>query len=375
VSIGETNKPELSNDQNLLKLLQEDSDYFYTFDRLSKLPRICGRTVEAEADPVSVLEVAIEMIGTHYAFFKRRGIDWPKLIGEARAAVHFDTTPTELFNVFGQMLLPFGDTHVTLSAVIDGEEKSFFATDTRPRAQPKDQPPIAGAWNFLAAKALLGSRARWAGNQTILYGRFDHEVGYLFVQSMSDFSRGDLESVLDDAIGSFEGANSVIVDVSTNEGGFDSYARRIARRFAEIATTAYYKSPGDFPDEKPQAIVLDPPVDRPRYIGPVYLITSANTFSAAEVFTLAMRALPNVTHLGETTDGSLSDELWKTLPNGWTLSLSNEIYLDSKGALWEGTGILPKIPLAISKRSSGFSDAEKEFVGAVVELAVQHSLR
>jgi C-terminal processing protease CtpA/Prc len=67
-----------------------------------------------------------------------------------------------------------------------------------------------------------------------------------------------------------------------------------------------------------------------------------------------MRALPNVVHLGEATDGSLSDELWKTLPNGWTLSLSNEIYLDSDGVLWEGRGIQPEIllPVANDRRVS-----------------------
>jgi carboxyl-terminal processing protease len=192
---------------------------------------------------------------------------------------------------------------------------------------------------------------------------------------MSDLTPVELEEVLDDAIGSFGGAKAVIVDMSVNDGGFDSYARRIARRFAERATTAYFKRPGDNPDEKLQAVVLDPPADRPRFTGPVYVITSADTFSAAEVFTLAMRSLPNVTHLGETTDGSLSDELWKTLPNGWTLSVSNEIYIDSEGMLWEGKGIVPEIPLKISKRSFDFGDEERVGVAALTEFVVQHSIR
>jgi hypothetical protein len=37
------------------------------------------------------------------------------------------------------------------------------------------------------------------------------------------------------------------------------------------------------------------------------------------------------------------------LPNEWILSLSNEVYLDSEGALWESRGIPPEIPLAISE--------------------------
>ena len=62
---------------------------------------------------------------------------------------------------------------------------------------------------------------------------------------------------------------------------------------------------------------------------------------------MAMRALPNVTHVGQKTRGALSDELSKSLPNGWSLNLSNEIYLDSKGRRWEGKGIPPQIALEV----------------------------
>jgi carboxyl-terminal processing protease len=69
--------------------------------------------------------------------------------------------------------------------------------------------------------------------------------------------------------------------------------------------------------------------------------------SAAEIFTMAMRALPNVTHVGQTTRGSLSDQLTKRLPNGWRLTLSNEVYLDATGAAWEGIGIPPEVPIQV----------------------------
>jgi carboxyl-terminal processing protease len=169
----------------------------------------------------------------------------------------------------------------------------------------------------------------------------------------------------------FAGARAVIVDVSRNDGGLDSFARLIARRFAAEPTVAYSKYAGDFEGDRPQSIVLRPP-DRPRYVGPVYLITGAATVSAAEIFTMSMRALPNVVHLGETTDGSLSDELWKTLPNGWTLSLSNEVYLDSDGVLWEGRGIPPEIPLAISDESD-VTEEEEQSVRDLVDFIEKRS--
>jgi carboxyl-terminal processing protease len=152
--------------------------------------------------------------------------------------------------------------------------------------------------------------------------------------------------------------------VSRNDGGLDSFARRIARRFAAEPTVAYSKYAGDYDGDRPQEIVLQPP-ERPRYLGPVYLITSHDTISAAEVFAMAMRALPNVVHLGETTDGSLSDELWKTLPNGWVLSLSNEIYLDSDGKAWEGKGIPPEFRLEMSDEDDA-TDEDRQSVRDVL---------
>ena len=137
------------------------------------------------------------------------------------------------------------------------------------------------------------------------------------------------------------------VAVSRNGGGDDSFARRIARRFAAAPTLPYSKRPGDAVGAESQEIMLQPS-GRPAFTGPVYLITSHRTASAAEVFVMSMRALPNVVHLGGTTEGSLSDILSRRLPNGWVINLSNEVYLDPEGILWEGRGVPPEVPLAIS---------------------------
>jgi carboxyl-terminal processing protease len=80
-------------------------------------------------------------------------------------------------------------------------------------------------------------------------------------------------------------------------------------------------------------------------------MTSNVTVSAAEIFTMAMRALPNVTHVGQTTRGSLSDVLTKRLPNGWTVTLSNEVYLDAAGKAWEGLGIPPQTLIQVFAQS------------------------
>lgn len=54
-----------------------------------------------------------------------------------------------------------------------------------------------------------------------------------------------------------------------------------------------------------------------RGLRPVFVLTSDVTVSAAGTLLLSLRALPNVTHLGATTRGALSDVLTKPLLNGW----------------------------------------------------------
>ncbi|MCB1590330.1 MAG: hypothetical protein KDI56_15575, partial [Xanthomonadales bacterium] len=80
---------------------------------------------------------------------------------------------------------------------------------------------------------------------------------------------------------------------------------------------------------------------------PVYLLTSDITVSGGEILTLALRALPQVIHVGAATRGALSDILEKPLGEGWVLTLSNEVYRDTQGQLWEGRGIEPQRPLPV----------------------------
>ena len=43
--------------------------------------------------------------------------------------------------------------------------------------------------------------------------------------------------------------------------------------------------------------------------------------------------------IGSATQGALSTALEKKLPNGWSFSISNEIYMDNSGKSYENIGI------------------------------------
>ena len=149
-------------------------------------------------------------------------------------------------------------------------------------------------------------------------------------------------AALDQALTAFRGAREVIVDVTNNRGGTDGLAQQIAGRFAAGRRLAYTKVAYGARDVEPQPFHVEPS-KRARYVGPVYLLTSDVTLSAAEVFALYMRALPNVVHIGGTTRGAFSDMIEKPLPNGWTLNLSAEIYRDPQGRSHEVRGLAPQV--------------------------------
>ncbi len=107
-------------------------------------------------------------------------------------------------------------------------------------------------------------------------------------------------------------------------------------------------------DRTPQPVFIEPRSSL-SFAGPVYVLTSDVTVSAAEVLTLSLRALPNVTHVGSKTHGALSDVLEKKLPNGWRVTLSNEVYLDHEGVSWEGRGIPPEHEWQVFDLTNPFS--------------------
>jgi carboxyl-terminal processing protease len=373
---------DLSADGRQLRLSLEDPAYRFTFDKIDALPERCLRP--ADASPMAVIDAVGQIFSAHYAFFKARHVDWPPLVTAAKKKVSVDTRPETLLEGLGGLLANFDDDHVTLVAKIAG--KKYECDPGRAKILRRNGDGVfepasdvdrlvarlqRRVWKRQDEDGFLAETKRIAANGNIKFGLIGGDIGYLSLLSMEDFDTGDadaavLDEALDEAMDLFQGTRAVIVDVSLNDGGEDVLARRIAARFAKKRTPAYSKSAGDAPAAVPQAIYLEPS-DRPRYTGRVYLMTSNVTVSAAEIFTFAMRALPNVTHVGETTRGALSDVLNKRLPNGWLVTLSNEIYLDSAGKAWEGRGIPPEVSIPVFARGDNVAATHLQAVRAVVD--------
>lgn len=320
--------------------------YLHIFDRRNSLPAPCRKKPDASAAGVFN---AVDQIFTHrYAFFEKRKIDWRSRVRKFRLRLTSVETDGALFQLLTALLKPIGDEHISLRGDVDGERR-YFSPDRKLIAKPAPLPAgsrLPGIWSPVAAHRLLGQRAKENASGSIVYGMLDNEVGYLGIRSFWWRRVRDLGPTLDKALDLFQSAKIVIVDVSSNGGGSEKFAKRVAERFARKPTIGLFKYAGDAKDAKPQPIHLMPSRGK-RFLGPTYVISSSETFSAAETLVMYMSALENVTHIGRSTGGALSDVLTRQLPNGWRLGLSNEVYLDAKGRAWEGIGVPPKIALSV----------------------------
>ena len=315
------------------------------------------------ADPVLNFEVLWQTFDQHYAFFAERHVDWDAVYAETRPKVTEDMSSEDLARTMGDMLNRLKDAHVSLYA--DGDGRVWVQTRLEARLREECRQKRGGGCDLYdyyddqletfqeiletvyfkgGFKTGLDGQARW--------GKIDDRTGYFKLDAMAGLSSGGysasadleaIETILDDMLDDIGGLPTMILDVRVNGGGHDTVSVAIANRFADqrrVFGTKRAFTGGD--DALPTDMVIEPKGDR-RFDGEVAVLISGETASAAEIFAMAMRALPQVTLIGATTQGILSDELYRTLPNGWSFSLSNEIYLAHDDALFEAVGVPPEV--------------------------------
>lgn len=344
----------------------------YTFDRINGVPDAMLRLEEPRRpDPLESFDFLCSVFQTDYAFFERKQIDWPALCADARARISAQITPKELLSVFADLILPLADNHVLVSdghnTVISdkiAQIKSMIMDELGMKGSRIGDPQNVDIIGRFIQREFLGANGRQAGNGAVHWGMLDNGIAYLNVIRMfgvaetaaaraaddlpprrpdhASFLGEDLaaiDSILDEVMADIAPARALVLDVRLNGGGFDILGMQIANRLADRRRLAFtkYARYGDCFTER-QAFHIEPAGDA-QFARPVYLLTSARTASAGDVFALCMRALPHVTIVGQPSTGILSDNLRKHLPNGWYTSISNEYYCAADGQLFEGPGV------------------------------------
>ncbi|MEO1172660.1 MAG: S41 family peptidase [Myxococcota bacterium] len=355
----------LSRDGALAQFANDGEAHPVRYRRVLEVPPRCQQVVPASL--VQVFRHFSAYFAEHYIFFDVFAVDWGQRVAEASRTVSDDMSEEALFETLVHMLRGIRDAHVELKATIDGERRSFDAGEgmlpeliarnaTKVGASPESATDVFlnSYWKENIPKVILQGKGTRSANGALQWGMAGERSGYLALISEGYFAEGKerpslsenrsavrslIRTALDDLRS--QGATALVVDLSVNFGGFDYVSREFAAALIAEPVLAYSKQAQDTEHTIPPTDYRVQPAPF-AFDGPVFLLTTDVTVSAGEILTLALRKAPNVIHVGEPTRGSLSDKLEKPLPNGWELTLSNELYLDGEGTAWEGKGIAPE---------------------------------
>ncbi|MGH8249888.1 MAG: S41 family peptidase [Steroidobacteraceae bacterium] len=354
----------------------------YRFRRIAQLPDVAVLASPGQChDPVISFDTLWQLFDEHYAFFDLHRVDWLDLYRRQRPRVSATMTDPELFAVFCKLLESFDDGHVTLAAPgqfyqrmrsmdLRRAMQAAFGTPTGLVTPRTTVDAISARIEdiLLAPFDTTRTPLKRACNAILSWCELEPDIGYVSMlrlfgfadseaarqanglpharRAVADFLREDcvaLETALDAIFTDLRRCRGVILDLRINGGGFDRAGLTLAGRFADRRRLAYSKrakAGAGYTQE--QEIYMEP--RGKGFAGPVAVLTSPLCISAGEVCVLALRALPQISVMGQSTAGMLSDNLNKPLPNGWELSLSNEIYTSCGGAVFEGRGITPDVP-------------------------------
>jgi len=338
------------------------------------LPESCENPLTAgdTDDPVANFDYMWHSFNDYYGFFAERGLDWQQVRDTYRPQVNEQTTNGELFAIFSDMVKPLMDAHVGISSPQDdfsvGKPVPFIrsiygAADSTYRG---GEPVAVEQMAVFFHQMVLQMQINYIDSNpqqypldsdfpTLVWGKTASNVGILVVNSMfefvdfsqaSDINEQQLVAAVHEkmavVMADLAGTDGLILDVRNNEGGTDAVALAIASYFADQDSLVFNKQAVNKAGNGVQ-YSASLTANSDAYTQPVYLLTSQRTTSAAEIFTMAMNTLEHVTLVGEPTSGALSDVLDFTLPNGWSISLSNEVYLDQQGQGYEVSGFVPDI--------------------------------
>lgn len=276
----------------------------------------------------------------HYCFFDLKkemlGVDWKEVAKKYSASISDGMSDKSLFEVLCKMIGELRDGHVNLVSPYDYGRNWSWKTDY-PDNFSKDL------------------QNRYLGNDYIIAGSgysycvLDDNIGYLVVESFESSTSSGRMNVM---FNNMSLCNGLIIDIRDNGGGLLPASEFLASHFTEKKVTvgyACYKTgPGHNDFSKLYKNEISPARQDLRWIKPVVVLTNRGCFSSANDFAYTMKALDNVTLLGDTTGGGGGLPMSSELPNGWVVRYSSAPSFDADTNHVE-FGVAPDIRLDMNE--------------------------
>ncbi len=266
-----------------------------------------------------------------YPSFDYKRVDWNAQRALYRPRVERVRSQSEFIALASEMLEPLKDLHVWFTDP-RGQTVSTF----RPQHVANFD---ANRWEHALRDAAYLERSTGLGSAVV--GGF----GYMFVKQWNDAV--DV-AALDIELSRMRDLPGVVIDVRANAGGSDATALAFASRFASRMFAASYVQVRNGPRhddlDSPSARTISPRGPW-QYTRPVVVIAGRAGFSATETFVAAMRLLPNVTVIGDTTGGASGNPATFALGNGWTFTVPQWIEYGPDRQPIEWRGVAPHIAM------------------------------
>lgn len=286
---------------------------------------------EPENNPEAMFEDLWNTFNTEYASFNVRGVNWQEVYDNYRPLVTAETSDEELADIFKQVLRVLDDGHVSL--IVPGQEifRSNKIYDEQTGLELFDLELIKTGY--------MNNEYKGGGEDWNTYGWIG-DIGYLHISGFRD-NVLEMNAILD----YFDSAKGLVFDLRANEGGDFTYAMTEFGRFTEeerfIFRSRTKSGPGEAAYTEWYDWSLSP--SGPYFDKPIVLLTDRLTISAGERAVMVLKSLPNLTHVGDTTNGAFATKLGKELANGWDYSIVSQQLEYRDGMDYEGTGMPPDI--------------------------------
>ena len=282
---------------------------------------------------VSEFDTFWDAFDATYPYFVFKGIDWDQARATFRPQAEAARTRDELVALLVEMVAPLRDLHVYFEAPSGDRVATYEPTGFVNWDRDTWLATIAPTdWNQL--KPNLGF-ARLGGVPYIAIGAWNP----------NQFTNGDFDTILEQ----FRDDPAIILDVRPNGGGSDNLALLVAARFATAPVAVEFFQFRDGPEHADLGPFLErtlEPMGEWQFEGTVMVLSGRGVFSSNESFISAMRELPNVTIVGDTTGGASGNPQLLQLGGGWQYTVSRWIAYTADMEVIEWNGIPPDIYVA-----------------------------
>ncbi len=299
-----------------------------------------------DSSPPAVFEELWKEFTVRYATFPERHVNWDSLHALYAPRVTASMPDSMLLFLFDSLLTPLRDGHVSIYAPGIGSYGYIHSDSTK----PFDFDEVSSFY--------LGETANQSPDETLRYGMIRDSIGYINITTFEvnniDYWATEFDAILD----SLSNSIALIVDLRNNSGGHGQAGNILGARFMPQGVTIGYNQArydNIYTDLSSPNPVLTQYSHSPVWTKPIVILTNRLTMSAAEWVTMSARLLPNVTIIGDTTQGAFSTRLDRQLSNGWQYSMSFLKMSDVNHICLEGVGLIPDIEVYVRENQFVYS--------------------